>query len=458
MAQGGVLLDKDQFNCPICLEVLRDPVTIPCGHSYCSGCIKHYWDQDEYLGVFGCPQCRQSYNPRPRLGRNTMLADVVERFRNTGLLQTTTTTDPTTAAQQPDSLAGPDDVECDVCTGREKNKAVRSCLVCLASYCEAHLQPHYESAAFKKHRLVAALGALRETLCPQHDKLLEVYCRTDRQCICYLCLTGEHKGHDTVLAETEILEKKTQLGEMKRQSQQKIQERERESQELRQAIMSLTRSTRTAIEESDKAFTELIRSIELKRFEVRELISVQERTAVRHAEELLTMLEKETDKLKRRAAELETLSHTEDQVHFLQSCQSLSAPPVAGDLPSVTVGPNLNFGLVMAAVSDFKSLLQEVCQGGFIREVTIVDSPTPAALDLGEVQLDAQTSFQMDATPVAPLPLHGLDQAPVNQLNPFLAPGPALSTFGGFAFSPSGSKLYSGSRQRLQRRSHPRRK
>ena len=83
MAQAGVVLDKDQFNCSICLDVLRDPVTIPCGHSYCSGCIKHYWDQDEYLGVYGCPQCRQSFNPRPLLGRNTMLADVVERFKNT---------------------------------------------------------------------------------------------------------------------------------------------------------------------------------------------------------------------------------------------------------------------------------------------------------------------------------------------------------------------------------------
>ncbi|CAL8237867.1 unnamed protein product [Lota lota] len=453
MAQAGVVLDKDQFNCSICLDVLKDPVTIPCGHSYCSACIKHYWDQDEYLGVYGCPQCRQCFNPRPLLGRNTMLADVVERFQNTRF-QTTQT--PAT-----ETFAGPEDVECDVCTGR-KNKAVKSCLVCLASYCEPHLKPHYESAAFKKHRLVAASEKLQENICPQHDKLLEVYCRTDNQCICYLCLTDEHKGHDTVLAETEIQEKKTHLGEVKRHSQNKIQEREREAQELRQAIMSVTRSTRAAIEVSDKVFTELIRSIELKRFEVRELISVQERTAVRQAEELLEKLEKETKELKRREAELDKLSHIEDHVQFLRSCQSLPAPPVAGGLPSIIVDTNLDFGLVMVAVNDFKSLLQEVCQGGFssiferVREVTIVDSPIPA-LDLEEEQLNAQTSVHMDATPTA-LPTPGLDQTPMGPLNPFLSPGPALSTFGGFAL-PFGSKLSSGSRQRhLQRRSHPRRK
>lgn len=198
MAHAGVVLDKDQFNCSVCLDVLKDPVTIPCGHSYCSNCIKNYWDQDDYLGVFACPQCRQSFRPRPSLARNTMLADVVEKFRSTGLHETTTPSDCT--------LAKPGDVQCDVCTG-QKNKAVKSCLVCLASYCEVHVQPHYESAAFKKHKLVSAAKRLEETICGRHDKLLEVFCRTDRQCICYLCLTDEHKGHDTVLVEAEIQEK-----------------------------------------------------------------------------------------------------------------------------------------------------------------------------------------------------------------------------------------------------------
>ncbi|KAJ0011962.1 hypothetical protein NQD34_012937 [Periophthalmus magnuspinnatus] len=278
MAQTGVVLDKDQFNCSICLDVLRDPVTIPCGHSYCSVCIQNYWDQDDYLGIFACPQCRQNFTPRPVLARNTMLADVVEKFKNTRLQDA-----PSVAAALPSNQmiaeAGAGDVACDVCTGR-KNKAVKSCLVCLASYCDHHLKPHYDSAAFKKHKLVSATQNLQETICPKHDKLLEVYCRTERQCICYLCLTDEHKGHDTVLLEAEIQDKQRQLGEMRQNSQLKIQQKEREVHELKQAIFSLTRSSRAAVEETDHVFTELIRSIELKRFEVRELIKAQEKTAV----------------------------------------------------------------------------------------------------------------------------------------------------------------------------------
>uniref|UniRef100_A0A4W6BTC1 FinTRIM family, member 67 n=1 Tax=Lates calcarifer TaxID=8187 RepID=A0A4W6BTC1_LATCA len=395
MAQAGVVLDKDQFNCSICLDVLKDPVTIPCGHSYCSGCIQDYWDQDDYLGIFVCPQCRQNFNPRPALARNTMLADVVEKFKKTGLQETTTTSN--------QSFAEADDVECDVCTGR-KNKAVKSCLVCLASYCDVHVQPHYESAAFKKHKLVSASKKLQETICPRHDKLLEVYCRTDKQCICYLCLTDEHKGHDTVLAEAEIQQKQRQLGDMKHSSQLRIQQREKEAQELRQAIFSLTRSARAATEESDTVFTELIRSIELKRFEVRELIKAQEKTSVSQAEQLLDKIQKEIAELKRSEAELDKLSHTEDHINFLQSCQSLHAPPVLSALPSVTVDPNLTFGPVMTAVSDFKGLLQEVCQGGFVsiyervREVVIVGSSNPAPQIDTAQSGDTGPTEQMEAT------------------------------------------------------------
>lgn len=452
MAQAGVVLDKDQFNCSICLDVLKDPVTIPCGHSYCWDCIQNYWDQDDYLGIFVCPQCRHNFNPRPVLARNTMLADVVEKFKKTGLQEAT-------ATPVNQSFAGADDVGCDVCTGR-KNKAVKSCLVCLASYCDVHLQPHYESAAFKKHKLVSASKKLQETICGRHDKLLEVYCRTDKQCICYLCLTDEHKGHDTVLAEAEIQQKQRELGDLKQSSQLRIHQREKGVQEIKQAIFSLTRSARAAAEESDAVFTELIRSIELKRFEVRELIKAQEKTAVSQAEQLLEKIQKEIAELKKNEAELDKLSHTEDHVHFLQSCQSLQAPPVLSALPSVTADPSLTFGPVMTAVSDFKGLLQEVCQGGFVsiyervREIEIVGPQNPAVpLDTTQPSR-GESDVPMQATLVNPPP--GLDQSPVNPFNPFLSPGPAMPTF---AFSPFGSKLSSGTRPRhLQRRAHPRRK
>ncbi|RXM92265.1 E3 ubiquitin/ISG15 ligase TRIM25 [Acipenser ruthenus] len=185
------LWSQEQFSCSVCLELLKDPVTIPCGHSYCMGCIKNCWDQTDHTGVYSCPQCRETFTPRPVLRRNTMLAEVVEKLKKTGL-------NPPHAQ----SYAGPGDVPCDFCTGR-KFKALKSCSTCLASYCETPVKPHYEGAAFKRHKLINAIGNLEQKICAEHQKVLEVFCRTDQTCICLLCTQDEHKSHDTVSAKKE---------------------------------------------------------------------------------------------------------------------------------------------------------------------------------------------------------------------------------------------------------------
>ncbi|XP_038574927.1 tripartite motif-containing protein 16-like [Micropterus salmoides] len=365
MAQKGVQLDRETFSCSICLDLLKDPVTIPCGHSYCMNCIKTHWDEEDGMKIHSCPQCGQTFTPRPVLLKSTMLAVVVEELKKTGLQ----------AAPADHCYAGPEDVACDVCTGR-KLKALKSCLVCLASYCEKHLQPHYDAAPFKKHKLVEPSKKLQENICSRHDEVMKMFCRTDQQCICYLCSVDEHKGHDTVSAAAERTERQRELEVSRQNIQQRIQDREKDVKVLQQEVEAINGSADKAVEDSEKIFTELIRLMEKRRSDVKRQLRSQQDTEVSRVKELQEKLEQEITELKRKDAELKQLSHTEDHTQFLHNYPSLSALSESTDSSSIKIRPLRYFEDVTAAVLEVRDKLQDVLREtwtNILKTVTEVD-------------------------------------------------------------------------------------
>ncbi|XP_030634635.1 tripartite motif-containing protein 16 [Chanos chanos] len=342
MAEPRDLLGQDQFGCSICLDPLKDPVTIPCGHSYCMGCIKGYWDQDDQRKPYCCPQCRETFSPRPLLKKNTLMAEMMEKQKMTR-----------PKASSP--VKSREYVECDICT-EDKNKAVQSCLQCLASFCESHIQPHYESPAFRRHKLVSASTHLQENICQRHGKLLEVYCKDDQTCICYPCVICEHKGHDTVPAESMWTDKQEELKAARRKCQDRLQEKIEEKEVLKQAVDSLKCSGHIAVEDSERIFTELIDSIERRRREVRELIRAQEKAELSWAERLLERLEQEIAELQARSGELEKLSQIDDKIQFLQKFH----PPVYKDSTRIKMNLRISFDPVTKCVSELNAQMEDV--------------------------------------------------------------------------------------------------
>ncbi|XP_041841984.1 tripartite motif-containing protein 16-like [Melanotaenia boesemani] len=373
MAQKGVQLDSEKISCSICLDLLKDPVTIPCGHSYC--------------------QCRKTFIPRPVLEKNILLAELVEELKKTGLQ----------AAPADHCYAGPEDVACDVCTGR-KLKAIKSCLVCLVSYCKKHLQPHYDVAQFKKHKLVEPSKNLQQLVCSRHDEVMKIFCRTDQQSICYLCLMDEHKGHETVPAAAERAEKQKELEASRQQIQQRIQDGEKDVKLLQQEVEVINGSADKAVEDSEKIFTELIRLIQIRSSDVKQQIRSQQETEVSRVKELQEKLEQEITELKRKDGELEQLSHTEDHTQFLHNYPSLSALSESTHSSSINIRPLRYFEDVTAAVSETRDKLQDILTEKWtnvslaVTEVDVLLSePEPKSRDdflqyPNEITLDSNTA------------------------------------------------------------------
>ncbi|XP_016131755.1 tripartite motif-containing protein 16-like protein [Sinocyclocheilus grahami] len=322
---------QDQFSCAVCLDLLKDPVAIPCGHSYCMSCITSYWDQEDQKGVYSCPQCRQTFTPRPALNKNIMLAEVVEQLKKTEL------------------QAGPEDVESDVCT-RRKRKSVKSRQMSLKE---------------------------RQRKFQQREKDLEL-----REAV---------ESHKVVLEER------------KRTFQQRIQQRQKDLEELREAVESHEHSAQTAVEDSERIFIELIRSIERSRSEVTQMIRERERAAVSRAEGLMYRLEQEIDDLKRRHAELEQISHIHGHTKFLKSFQSLAVSPESGDEPNITLSSLLSFDDVGKSLYQLKEKLEDFCReeiekiSGRVSYVEIIPTNEPK---IREDFLQYSSRFTLDPNTV----------------------------------------------------------
>uniref|UniRef100_A0A8C2JRG6 Tripartite motif-containing protein 16-like n=1 Tax=Cyprinus carpio TaxID=7962 RepID=A0A8C2JRG6_CYPCA len=181
----------------------------------------------------------QTFSPRPALARNTMLAEVVEKTKKTKL--------------PADCDAGARDVQCDVCTGR-KYRAVKSCLVCLNSYCQNHLEQHESWFKGKRHNLTEATGRLQEMICQKHEKILEVFCRTDQKCICGLCMIIEHKNHDIVSAADQRTEKQ-QLRLIRDQEKTAVSRAEGRLERLEQEINDLRRRDAEIIVDLSRSYS-----------------------------------------------------------------------------------------------------------------------------------------------------------------------------------------------------------
>ncbi|KAM8892746.1 E3 ubiquitin-protein ligase TRIM21-like isoform 2-T4 [Spinachia spinachia] len=351
MSAASCLLTEDQFLCCICLDVFTHPVTIPCGHNFCKACITEHWNANVPPN---CPNCKKGFNSRPELQVNTFISEMAAQFRQSAQQKASSSSSEQQAAQ-------PGEVPCDVCTGT-KVKALKSCMVCLVSYCEAHLEPHLTTSGLKRHQLMDPVENLEDMMCTKHDKPLELFCRTDQMCVCMLCTVLDHKNHDVVPLREEYEGKKAELVKTEAEVQKMIQKKRLKIQEMKHSVELSEEEADREVLEGVLVFSALKDSVERSQAELIDTIKEKKRKTQKQAEGFIKELEQEISELKKRRTEVEKLSRSEDQLHLLQSFSTLNSAPPTKDWTGVRVSAPSYEGTVVRAVNQLEEKLRKQMQ------------------------------------------------------------------------------------------------
>ncbi|XP_069807650.1 E3 ubiquitin/ISG15 ligase TRIM25-like [Dendropsophus ebraccatus] len=292
-----------KLECPVCLDLYTDPVTLRCGHNFCRGCIDQVLNTQDGAGVYSCPECRTKFPERPTLQKNITLCNVVENFQSTQPHQ--------------EEITG---ICCTYCI-HSPVPAVRSCLLCEASLCDNHLRAHSKEP---EHVLTDPSTSLEKRKCSAHKKVLEYYCTEDNACICVSCrLDGEHKGHKMESLDEASKNKKKNL----RNVLQKLMTKREKTEERVRSVLDRWRKQQEKASGEAERVTALFIDIRrrLDDLEKRVLSEISRQEEKMSLSDVIQKLEIKKDELSRKMRHIEKLCNMADPLTVLQD-------PDTGDL------------------------------------------------------------------------------------------------------------------------------
>ncbi|XP_039536349.1 E3 ubiquitin-protein ligase TRIM47-like [Pimephales promelas] len=372
------LSSEQELSCSICLDLFIQPVSIPCGHNFCQACIGGYWASGSGPGsVFCCPLCKREFQERPELSINHVLAHITQKYKE---MQYGGPPEPKPRQRVANGAdagvangAGPgvstpgaapaELILCDVCSG-VKSPAVRSCITCTASYCELHLLPHQNTLFYSSHRLLDPQEALRGRTCPEHGRLLEVYCRTDQKCVCAICVLEEHRTHTTVSVQTERASKQRLLGKTELDLQTCIDNRKAQLTEMKNKLQDLQSYSEAELAELEQLLSNVTHSVHRLRAELVGGVEQRREAVIGRGQSVVSRLEEALEELQERRARLEAQAVSHDHIGFLQSFEDAQGPlSAAPDPPEEDLSLSFSLGDVKAALGEIRERLDHICLG-----------------------------------------------------------------------------------------------
>ncbi|XP_077397268.1 finTRIM family, member 86 [Festucalex cinctus] len=340
--------EEETFVCSICLETLKDPATLPCGHSYCLSCIQSHWDKGNSKAQYSCPQCRQIFKPRPTLAKSTLLVEALEKLRTNTLKQRPST-------------------------------AVSSALPSEPIYLEI-----LPDTGPREGSVYPQLPAVAARLCPQHNQPLDLFCHDDRECVCVVCCQHGHKGHRVLKPEDERKERQKELTQMQAEVARRGQETEKTLKELPNIARQHKALVQALQQERLDLFSDLVNVVALTGTQVAELLCAHERSLGSQIEAQLHRLEQEMVQLHWKGEELSRMADMQDHVCFLKNFLTMEmASPTGGAHESILCKEEAVVADVRSVFKELHESIKELCKSSLAKLATLVNEDPMASRSEG---------------------------------------------------------------------------
>ena len=248
---------KKEAECPLCLETVKDPKTLPCLHSFCLRCIdKHAgYAKRKLEATIKCPVCQACFQIPEG---DTFGGGLPTSFHLNRLVDLLALRDDSEEAQR-----------CNSC--EENNTATCYCFVCQNFLCKDCFDAHQRLKATRGHRnvLIDNLQAQdveelmhRPAMCTKkyhENELLDYYCQDCSVCICHKCSIVSHNRHTLVDLQEAAEEQKMQMTQVFARVKEKLVIVESKISEQTELMNKSEEEICAAEEKVTKVVQELIR-------------------------------------------------------------------------------------------------------------------------------------------------------------------------------------------------------
>ncbi|KAM7445802.1 hypothetical protein ABFA07_005781 [Porites harrisoni] len=285
---------QKEAECPLCLETVNNPKTLPCLHSFCLECLdKHAgFARRQLQATIKCPVCQTSF----QIPEGDSFKNLPTSYHLNRLVDVLALKDSGAQAQK-----------CGSCD--ENNTASSYCFVCQNFLCTPCFEAHQRLKATRGHRNVVIEKLQpqdvedlihRPVMCSQQyheNQPLEFYCEECKVLICQKCCIVSHNRHtitDTQkAAQVQKMQMKDALEKVKVETviyDSKIRKQTELMDKTKNEILSAEKKMTDAVEERIRELREHERVLKAKFAEIYEAQQKHHATQLENFELVLTQL------------------------------------------------------------------------------------------------------------------------------------------------------------------------